>query len=539
MLVYREIRNKQRKKISLTTLFTGLVSLSVVLTLTILLIGSYHLKKQTLIDTTLTSNYAAAAKMSQTIDYLFKSMRSSLQYSSALMANIETMPPGEVNSYLEIIRRSGGYFNSMILVDETGLVRYRSPLSGGSVGMYVTSEEARTALALKKPYISIPYIPPQTHHLITFVSEPIYDMAGQYRGFIGGSLYLQEDNILNSIFGNNPINELGSYFYIVGSDGHILFHPDQSRIGEDVSANPVVGKLIQGRSGQEPVVNLRGIALLAGYVRVPENGWGVIVVSPVSVVNQQLNEYIGTMLLYVLPPFAALLLAAIWLARRLAKPFVALTDAVSKIGEEKAELPKGKQHWNREADSLTKAIRNAIKNIRKQTDRLAHEAMTDPLTGLTNRRTLEANMQRWITEMNPFSVIIMDIDRFKEINDIFGHLAGDEVLRHFAEIVVSCIRPGDVCCRYGGEEFVALIAHANADEGYLVAERIRRTLEESENPIKRQITVSQGVVHYAADTAASAKELIRLADQALYKAKRSGRNQTIIAENDEWMPDQE
>lgn len=529
MPVHSEIRKKQRNKISLATLFTGLVSLSVLLTLTILLIGSYHLKKSTLIDTTLTSNYAAAAKMSQTIDYLFKSMRSSLQYSSTLLADVKSMPANEVNSKLEIIRHSGSYFNSIILVDETGLVRNRSPLSGGSVGMYVTTEEARTALAVKEPYISIPYTPPQTHRMIVFLSEPIYDRAGEYRGFIGGTLFLQENNILHSIFGNNPINELGSYFYIVGSNGHILFHPDQSRIGEDVRANPVVGKVIQGHSGQEPVVNLRGVALLAGYVKVPENGWGVVVVSPTSVVNEQIFEHIKAMLLYVLPPFAILMLAAIWLARRLAKPFVALTDVVSKIGKEKTELPKGKHHWNREADLLTKAIRYAIKNIRKQTDQLTHEAMTDPLTGLTNRRTLEATMQQWITEMTPFSVIIMDIDRFKEINDIFGHLAGDEVLKHFADIIVSCVRPGDICCRYGGEEFIALIARANAVESYLVAERIRRTLEESDNPIKRQITVSQGVAHYAEQSESSAEELIRLADQALYKAKRSGRNQTVIA----------
>jgi diguanylate cyclase (GGDEF)-like protein len=123
----------------------------------------------------------------------------------------------------------------------------------------------------------------------------------------------------------------------------------------------------------------------------------------------------------------------------------------------------------------------------------------------------------------------MDIDRFKTVNDTYGHQAGDEVLKHFAKIITSAIRPGDVCCRFGGEEFIALISHVAADEAYLVAERIRSTFEKSVNPIGRPITVSQGIAHYSSHSF-SAEELIQMADQAMYKAKQSGRNQTIIAE---------
>lgn len=528
MHVLREKQASQWKKISLTTLLTGLVSLSVVLTLTIILIVSYKLKKQTLIDTTLTLNYASAGKMSQTIDSLFKSMRNSLHYSSSTLSNYNIMNVEDVNSKLDIMRLSSNFFNSIVLVDETGLVRYRSPKSGGSVGKHISTEAAKTALALKKHYVSDPYITPNNKRLIVFMSEPIYDKEGGYRGFIGGTLYLQENNILNLIFGSNPTNELGSYFYIVGSGGHVLFHRDKSRIGEDISANQVVRKLIRGQSGQEQTVNLKGEALLAGYVKVPENGWGVVVVSPESVMIQQLNQQIQAILLYMLPPFVILMLVVIGLARRLAKPFVSLADLVSNIGKEKAKPPNG-NHWNREADLLTKAIRYALQDIKEQTAQLTQEATTDPLTGLTNRRTLEAIMHNWIMEQTSFSVIIMDIDRFKSINDTYGHQTGDEVLKHFAAIMTSCIRPGDICCRFGGEEFIALISHADSVEAYLVAERIRTLLEQSDNITGQPITVSQGIAHYAshADTAA---ELIHMADQALYKAKKSGRNRTIIAQ---------
>lgn len=421
------------------------------------------------------------------------------------------------------------------MVDETGLIRSVSPKTLGTEGKYIQAEEAKAALASKKPYVSKPYISAPSKRQIVFMSEPIYDENGIYRGYIGGSLYLQDKNVLNRIFASNPSDKLGSYFYIVSSNGHVLFHRDTDRIGEDISANQVVRKLLQNQSGREVTVNLREEEMLAGYVKVPANGWGVVVVSPFEVVTEQLNEQLQTILMYTLPPFVLLLLVVISLASRLAKPFVSLADLVGKIGKEKIDIPEGKRHWNREADLLTEAIRYAIREIAEQTDQLTQEAMTDPLTGLTNRRTLEMIMHRWIEEETAFSILMMDIDRFKSINDTYGHPAGDEVLKHFAKIIDTSIRPGDVSCRYGGEEFIALIHHSSPAEAYLAAERIRKTLEQRVNPVGVTITVSLGISHYPTH-AVSAEALILMADQALYRAKKSGRNQTLIADESALVP---
>ncbi|MGC5325337.1 sensor domain-containing diguanylate cyclase [Brevibacillus sp. SYSU BS000544] len=523
-----KIRTSHRNKISLTTLLTGLVCLSVVLTMTILLIASYESQKSALIDTTLTLNYSSAVKMSQTVDSLFKSMRSSLHYSASSLAQMSQPSQQLGNINIELQRQSSNYFNSLVIVDENGIVRQVAPKSN-SVGNHITTKEAKTALAIKKPYISKPYITVKSKRLIVFMSEPIFDKHGVYRGFIGGTIYLQEDNILNMIFGSNPHDTVGSSFYIVDSSGHLLYHPDKNRLGEDISANQVVSKLIQGNSGSEQLVNLRGEAQLAGYVKVPENQWGVVVVSPISVVYDQLTRHIKTILLYMLLPFVVLMLLVIKLARKLAKPFVNLADLVNKNGKENIELPEEEHHWNREADLLTVAIRYALTEFKIQTDQLTLDATTDPLTGLTNRRTLEKIMLKWIEASTPFSVIIMDIDRFKAINDNYGHLMGDEVLKHFANIITTSVRSGDICCRYGGEEFIALAANTTGDEAYRLAERIRNTLEKSVNPLGQTITVSLGIANHTLHSE-SPEELIQLADQALYKAKESGRNQTIIAE---------
>ncbi|WP_289137811.1 cache domain-containing protein [uncultured Brevibacillus sp.] len=290
-------KKKQWNKISLVTLLTGLVSISVALTVTILLISSYQSKKQALINTTLTLNHTSAIKMSHTIDSLIKSMRSSLHYSANLFS--KTMSAEEGYSKLELIRHTNNYFNSITVVDETGLVRYVSPASVGTAGKYITTETAKAALAAKKPYISKSYLTVNTKRLIVLISEPIFDTDGIYRGVIAGTIYLHENNILNTIFGSPPTDELDSSFYIVGSDGHLLFHRETSRIGEDISENHAVRKLIQGKSGYE-----------------------------------QLNRHLASILLYMLAPFLLLMLVVIWLAHRVARPFVSLADLVSKAGRE-------------------------------------------------------------------------------------------------------------------------------------------------------------------------------------------------------------
>ncbi|WP_010494605.1 sensor domain-containing diguanylate cyclase [Paenibacillus elgii] len=519
----------KKKKISLATLLTGLVSLSVALTLTILLLASYHSNKQSLFETRFALNHSAATKMSQSIDSLFKSMRAGLKYTGTYISVNHLSNEQELQKQLEMLRLSGNFFNSIVVVDETGLVRSVAPSSVGTVGQHISTEAAKEALALRKPYISKPYTS-STGRRIVFMSEPLYDKDGVYRGFIGGSLYLQENNILNTMFGKHNIDGDGSYFYIVSSSGHLLYHPDKSRIGNDNSANLVVQKVLRGESGYDQVTNFQSVTFLAGYSPVPENGWGVIVQSPISVVYEELDSYIRTILFYTLAPFIVLMIAAIWLARRLARPFVSLANLAGKLGRgEKIVLPDIKHHWNREADLLTQTITLALSDLQKQTDQLTQAAMTDSLTGLTNRRTFESIMSQWTEKQQPFALIVMDIDRFKSINDTYGHQAGDGVLKHLARILTSSVRSNDVCCRYGGEEFVILLPFTAAPDAWITAERVRAAFETRENSLGIPLTVSLGIAHYPSH-AESAEMLFQRADHALYQAKEAGKNRTIVAD---------
>ena len=167
--------------------------------------------------------------------------------------------------------------------------------------------------------------------------------------------------------------------------------------------------------------------------------------------------------------------------------------------------------------------------LRTEVDRSLELAVTDALTGLRNRRYIQRHLETMLAT-TAAAVLLLDIDRFKLINDTHGHGAGDEVLREVARRLVVELRAADVVARWGGEEFLALVAGAPASHLLLMAERLRQALEET--PVRTThasipVTVSIGVA--AAEAGASAEALIEAADTALYQAKGLGRNRTVLA----------
>ncbi len=162
-------------------------------------------------------------------------------------------------------------------------------------------------------------------------------------------------------------------------------------------------------------------------------------------------------------------------------------------------------------------------------------AITDALTGLHNRRYMESHLASLVEQATargkPLSVLVLDIDYFKPINDTYGHDAGDDVLREFAIRVRKSIRGIDLACRYGGEEFVVVMPETDMAVAATVAERLRRRIATEAFPVEQgkraiEVTISIGIaaIENAEDTAAG---LIKRADQALYRAKRDGRNRVV------------
>ncbi|MDL2400829.1 PleD family two-component system response regulator [Rhizobium mayense] len=164
-------------------------------------------------------------------------------------------------------------------------------------------------------------------------------------------------------------------------------------------------------------------------------------------------------------------------------------------------------------------------------------AVTDALTGLNNRRYLDNHLKilfnRSLTRGRPLSVLITDIDRFKQVNDTYGHDAGDEVLREFAARIRSTVRGADLACRYGGEEFVVVMPDTSPEVSAAVAERLRAVVETMPFTLRASgvaldVTASFGIASRW-ETVETPEQLMKHADRALYEAKNAGRNRVVAA----------
>jgi diguanylate cyclase (GGDEF)-like protein/PAS domain S-box-containing protein len=166
---------------------------------------------------------------------------------------------------------------------------------------------------------------------------------------------------------------------------------------------------------------------------------------------------------------------------------------------------------------------------------LVIEANTDPLTGLLTRRSFSRIGSKMLTRLTdqgqPVALIMADIDHFKSLNDRFGHLKGDEVLRGVAEVLKKGVRQEDILCRFGGEEMIALLPNATEAVALDVAERLRSSLASSRfEGITEAVTASFGVAPRRAIDCGSLDELIGAADVAMYRAKAGGRNRVARSE---------
>jgi diguanylate cyclase (GGDEF)-like protein len=181
--------------------------------------------------------------------------------------------------------------------------------------------------------------------------------------------------------------------------------------------------------------------------------------------------------------------------------------------------------------ALADGMSLALSSI-KLREKLRGQALRDPLTGLYNRRYMEDTLERFSRlaerEKRELSVIMIDLDHFKRLNDQHGHAKGDAVLRDSAAAIIGKLRETDVACRYGGEELIVLLPDCNLDMAVEKAETIRASIEALSEPDGAKVSASLGVATYGS-YCNSTRSLVAAADAALYQAKQSGRNRVMRA----------
>jgi diguanylate cyclase (GGDEF)-like protein len=293
-----------------------------------------------------------------------------------------------------------------------------------------------------------------------------------------------------------------------------------------------------------PYVNFEDLDVIGSSASVPQTDWMVVSEIPTDAAFAQLREFRNFSILVVLGLLLLVAASAYWLGVIIARPLDRLTKGAAEVaaGDLAVDLPQG---GGGEVGYLTSVFNHMVSRLRegrreldnindmlqKKNEELERLSITDGLTGLVNHRFLIQRLNEEGIRANryhhEFSVLMADVDHFKQYNDEFGHPAGDEVLKRVADILRASVRPGDTAARYGGEEFAIVMPETPSAEAFEIAEHVRARVASESFP-GRKVTLSIGLAEFPTD-ADQPNAVIAAADKALYEAKHGGRNRTVLA----------
>jgi GGDEF domain-containing protein len=353
-----------------------------------------------------------------------------------------------------------------------------------------------------------------------------------------------------------------------GTETLIARHPNREDwTGRQFGDHPLVRAALAGEEGVYTGECLDGIRRIFGFMRLPGTSARFLIGLEESEILRRVNR---EMWLSVagLGGLTAFLLLAIWLGgeRLLVAPIRALTQAAQRFGRGEFGARASAGTWAAEfiplataLDDMAKQLAAREQDLHDSNSQLQELAKLDGLTGLINRRTFNARLAaEWSAAQKlqeSLALILLDVDHFKRFNDRYGHSKGDSCLRKIAEVLKLNARTGltagagaamppsfrrmasrnsDVAARYGGEEFALLLPGASLELATKVAERLRLSVENlglpHEDSPTGHVTISLGVAASVPADADGAQELIDAADEALYAAKRRGRNAVVTHE---------
>ncbi len=517
--------HNRRRFLQLRTLVLGMVVLACLSTLINTLYVAYRVQQTALVKSSLQANQAYASKVASSLDALIKSARDQLHYSAALLAT--QMPDANLRiAEAKRLQAQDLNFNSIVIVNARGRILAAYPDIRQIASSRLSSSEILQAVDSAKPHISNAYTS-RGGDLVVFISEPIRAPDGTYLGLVGGSMFLKKESVLNTVIGAHYQND-GSYAFVADTNRRLLYHPDYDLIGSVASGSPTIEAALRGETGSMDAPNYIGIPMLAGFAPVADAHWAVVAQQPRKLALAPLRELMQKVALYILPTSAIGLLLMLWLTQRLTQPLRHLADAARHFSSSHADADlKRIDAWYAEAADIRSALITGEQLLQERFGKLRHEAESDALTGLPNRRVLQAALDELMQGQRDFAVLALDIDHFKRVNDTYGHDAGDEVLQHLAELLRQRSRQQDLPCRVGGEEFTMLLPDTRLEDARRIAERIRAAVEEADTPHVGRLTLSIGVACRQPDTE-QADTLLKQADEQLYKAKQSGRNRVEV-----------
>jgi len=482
--------------------------------------------------------------LSARLDWLLTKSIADVEYLSTKMELSDADKIKKAGENLDIFVKSSAIFTGGLVTDEKGIMLVFNTSPQGNIELKQKNDISN------RDYISIPLtkggpflsdvIITQTSPLPVIFISCVVKENGKMTGVLASTINLwNENNIFYSLVQGFQEKKKGN-IYVVDGHGTIVFHNHKEMAGQSV--NPAI--LAQTTGRREGIIEkfegANGEIALA-FSKMQINNW--VVIYEIShreiyaMANISAILTIGTMILVLILGF----LASILFTRIILRPLAEITAATEQVAA--GDLTQ--QITSEGHNDFSKLIENfniMTANLRTQYQELEKISLQDYLTGLANRRyfeqQLKLELERARRMKHSSTIMMLDIDDFKKINDKFGHLEGDRALKALASELKQSLREADLAARFGGEEFIVLLAETSLEQGLIIAEKIRERISKIDlNSRKGSITFTvsigmagteqeSGLGYDCIDNAC--RKLIARADKALYEAKRKGKNRTEL-----------
>ncbi|MBS3797913.1 MULTISPECIES: sensor domain-containing diguanylate cyclase [unclassified Pseudoalteromonas] len=509
--------------LDLRQVILGFTLLLVLITLANQFVISYRVYTQQAMTQSLEANRAYAGKMADITSQFIQSLQMQLAYSAQSLSRDLDNPAHRKQEVQRLLAQTES-FNSVVLIDHRGEVISAAPEQLGAVGLTLQSSEAKQSLRAQQPLMPQPFVSP-LGNLVVSPSHPIFAEGEpkRYLGYIAGTIYLNGNNILSRLLGTH-FHGAESRILVLSENGAVVYDNQRQHIGMTIGdVHPLWPAFMQAQAGESgAMISTKEEAQLIGYAPVKDMRWVVLVVSAQQQVVTSVGNTIGN-LMKKAAPVTLITLLAIWLlAGTISAPLQLLARRVRDNDKTFSDIPA----WYNEAKTLKRAIETYSNEQLQRISALNLASNTDPLTGIGNRRYMQACLDSMKEQGQAFAVLALDIDHFKKINDHFGHDIGDEVIKTLAQLLKLGCREYDSVCRSGGEEFMLLLPGLHVEKAQELAERLRQQIASHEFAPVAQVTVSVGVSLWQPGNEIGAA--LKAADNALYKAKHNGRNRTEV-----------
>lgn len=451
----------------------------------------------------------------------------------------------EAEDAFEIFISRSAIFTGGIATDQNGIMRlfYSSPQ--GIIELKQKNDISHRdyiqhPLTKNESFLSHVIITNESASPIIFVSSAISDGV-DITGVLALSINLwNTNNIFYSLFEGFQDKKQGS-IYVVDGQGTIVYHMDKELVGKRLTNSGIIAKIKENKEGISETITTEKDNIAVAFSKLTRNNWVVVYemgheeIYAMSKVGQY-TSVITMLLILVLG-----LLASAVFARIILRPLEEITTATEQVADgDLTQQIDFKGH-----PDFRRVIRNfniMTINLRLQYKELERLSIQDHLTGLANRRYLEQQLKLELGRAGRLghdsTILILDIDDFKNINDKFGHLEGDKALKALALVLKDSVREVDLPARFGGEEFLVLLPETSLKHGQIVAEKIREKISQISIPSRKGVisfTVSIGMAGTEEDQdfelaslTNKCESILKRADTALYKAKRKGKNRVEV-----------